>query len=71
MAVVDAARRVQGNAGLRVADASSMPAVVSGNTNAATVMTGERVADLVRETRRLAVRLFPQGGLGNTVASPR
>ena len=59
MAVVDSALRVHGLAGLRVADASSMPTVVSGNTNAATIMTGERVADLVRETRRLAARLFP------------
>lgn len=71
MAVVDSALRVHGLAGLRVADASSMPTVVSGNTNAATIMTGERVADLVRETLRLAARLFPQGGLGNTVASHR
>jgi hypothetical protein len=31
----------------------------------------ERVADLVRETRRLAARLFPPGGLCTTVASPR
>ena len=71
MAVVDSALRVPGLAGLRVADASIMPTVVSGNTNAATIMTGERVADLVRETLRLAARLFPQGGLCTTVASPR
>jgi choline dehydrogenase-like flavoprotein len=58
MAVVDSTLRVHGIAGLRVADASSMPTVVSGNTNAATIMTGERVAHLVRETRRPAARLF-------------
>ena len=58
MAGVDSARRVHGIAGRRVADASIMPTVVSGNTNAATIMTGERVADLVRKTRRLAARLF-------------
>ena len=54
MAVVDPERRVHGIAGLRVADAAIMPTVVSGNTNAATIMIGERVADLVRETLRLA-----------------
>jgi hypothetical protein len=46
--------RVHGIAGLRVADAAIMPTVVSGNTNAATIMIGERVADLVREQLRLA-----------------
>ena len=54
MAVVDPALRVHGIAGLRVAEAAIMPTVVSGNTNAATIMIGERVADLVRETLRLA-----------------
>jgi choline dehydrogenase len=47
-------RRVHGIAERRVADAAIMPTVVSGTTNAATIMIGERVADLVRETRRLA-----------------
>jgi len=54
MAVVNPRTRVHGIAGRRVADAAIMPTVVSGNTNAATIMTGERVADLVRETRWLA-----------------
>ena len=40
--------------GLRVADASIMPTVVSGNTNAATIMIGERVADLLRQEMRMA-----------------
>ncbi len=48
MAVVDARLRVHGVTGLRVADASVMPTLVSGNTNAAAVMIGERAADLVR-----------------------
>jgi choline dehydrogenase len=48
MAVVDDQLRVHGLAGLRVADASIMPTVVSGNTNAACIMIGEKCADLVR-----------------------
>ena len=45
--VVDAALRVRGVAGLRVADASVMPDIVGCNTNATCVMIGERCADLV------------------------
>jgi choline dehydrogenase len=54
LAVVDAELRVHGVGGLRVADASIMPTVVSGNTNAATIMIGEKAADLVRQELRLA-----------------
>jgi choline dehydrogenase len=46
-AVVDPQLRVHGLQGLRVADASVMPTVVSGNTNAACIMIGEKCADMV------------------------
>jgi choline dehydrogenase-like flavoprotein len=47
MAVVDPELRVRGVEGLRVADASVMPEVTSGNTHAPTVTIGERASDLV------------------------
>lgn len=48
MAVVDNHLRVHGVKGLRVIDASVMPTIVSGNTNAAVIMIGEKGADLVK-----------------------
>jgi choline dehydrogenase len=53
-AVVDAQLRVNGIEGLRVVDASVMPVVPRGNTNAPTIALAERAADLIRHGRALA-----------------
>jgi choline dehydrogenase len=47
-AVVDPELRVRGIDGLRVCDASIMPTVPGGNTNAPSIMVGEKAADLIR-----------------------
>jgi choline dehydrogenase len=56
MAVVDDELRVHGIAGLRVIDASIMPTLVSGNTNAAVMMIAEKGADLIKAAATQPVR---------------
>ena len=52
MAVVDARLRVRGIEGLRVADASVMPAITSNNIHAPVIMIGEKCADMIRQDAR-------------------
>jgi len=58
MAVVDPELRVYGIEKLRVADASIMPTITTGNTNAASIMIGEKAADMI-------LKMFSQGEKNN------
>ena len=77
LAVVDSKLRVRGTTGLRVVDASIMPTIVGGNTMAATVMIGEKAADVILHAWdkgskvKEPVRVRTEENLGDTSSTER
>ena len=59
-AVVDNRLRVHGITNLRVADASIMPSLISGNTNAVAIMIGEMASDIIKADHGAPVDKLPQ-----------
>jgi len=60
--VVDPQLRVRGVDGLRVVDASVMPAIIRGHTHAPSVLIGEKAADLIHADQSQPERQHPQRG---------
>ncbi|HEU4652173.1 MAG TPA: GMC oxidoreductase, partial [Croceibacterium sp.] len=70
-AVVDPQLRLNGIAGLRVADASVMPSIIGGNTNAPCVMIAERAADFVLGRAPLPAAELPEESVARYKPKPR
>jgi choline dehydrogenase len=69
--VVDPQLRVNGIKGLRVADASVMPRIIGGNTNAPTVMIGERGADFMLGKKPLPAAELPPESVARYKPKPK